>query len=180
MISSGADRSSGYTGIAWADAAISPRPAANADATSSFMDFPFLLNLPRRGSFTLTQKTRRSGTATRALPVAAMPAPVTAMAVPAPMSAAPVPVPVMAPAHLLGLDTVNLVFGGDSGTDILREQPAASFQRMRRKWCGLRAHCQRGGAGGKSSSEFQKVAAFHDISSWCMASDAGQILVASR
>jgi hypothetical protein len=36
---------------------------------------------------------------------------------------------------------------------------------MRRKWCGLRAHGQRGGAGGKSSGEFQKVATFHVISS---------------
>jgi hypothetical protein len=39
MTSSGADLSTGYTGIAWADAAIRPRPTANADARSSFMSF---------------------------------------------------------------------------------------------------------------------------------------------
>jgi len=35
---------------------------------------------------------------------------------------------------------------------------------MRRQWCCLRACGQRGRAGGKSKSDFQKMAAFHDIS----------------
>ena len=103
-----------------------------------------------------------------------------AMAVPAPVPAMPVPVPAMSPAHLLGLEMVDFVLGGDGGTDILREQPAAFFQRMRRKRCSLRSRGQRGSAGGKSNGEFQKVAAFHVISSWCMANDAGEILIASR
>jgi hypothetical protein len=51
---------------------------------------------------------------------------------------------------------------------------------MRRKRCGLRSRGQRGGARGKSKCEFQKVTAFHDISSSCMARDAGEILIASR
>ena len=83
------------------------------------------------------------------------------------------------PTHLLGLEMIHFVLGGDSGTDIGR-QPAAFFERMRRKWCCLRANSQRSGAGGKSNGEFQKVAAFHVISSRYMASDAGGILVASR
>jgi hypothetical protein len=35
---------------------------------------------------------------------------------------------------------------------------------MRRQRCCLRARSQRRGARGKSKGEFQKVAAFHDIS----------------
>lgn len=108
-----------------------------------------------------------------AAPVPAVPA-----AMPTPVTTVPVPVPVM-PTHFLGLEAVHFVLGGDSGTDI-RRQPAAFFERMRRKWCCLRAGGQRSGAGGKSNSEFQKVAAFHVISSWCMASDAEEILIASR
>ena len=93
-----------------------------------------------------------------AAPVMAVPA-----AMPAPVPTVPVPVPVVPPAHLLGLEMIHFVLGGDSGTDIGR-QPAAFFERMRRKRCGLRANSQRCGAGGKSNSEFQKVAAFHVIS----------------
>src|SRR5450755_3676012 len=107
-----------------------------------------------------------------AAPVTAMPA-----AMPTPVTAVPVPVPVMPPAHLLGLETVHFVFGGDSGTEIPGEQPAVFFKRMRRKRCCLRSRGQCGGARGKSNGNFQKVAAFHDVSSWCMASDAGEILI---
>jgi hypothetical protein len=111
----------------------------------------------------------------------AMPAaPVPAVA-PAPMAVVPVPVPVMAPAHLFGPEAVDLAFGGDGGTGIFvrRRQPFIFCKRMRRQRRGLRARCKRGGSGRKSSGEFQKVAAFHDISllvlgAWCLASDAGR------
>jgi hypothetical protein len=43
-------------------------------------------------------------------------------------------------------------------------QPVISRNRLRRQWRGLRARRQCGGAGGNSNGEFQKVAAFHDIS----------------
>jgi hypothetical protein len=109
-----------------------------------------------------------------AMPAVTMPAPM------ATVPAMPAAMPVMTPAHLFGLETVHFVFGGDSRTDIRGRQPAAFFQRMRCEWCCMRARGQRGGAGGKSNSEFQKVAAFHVISSWCMASDAGEILIAWR
>jgi hypothetical protein len=143
------------------------------------MDFSFSLNLPRRGDFATYARSFGESTAS---PVTAMPAaPVPAMpaAMPTPVPTVPVPVPVMPPAHLLGLEMIHFVLGGDSGTDIGR-QPAAFFERMRRKWCCLRANSQRGCAGGKSNSKFQKVAAFHVISSWCMANDAEEILIASR
>jgi hypothetical protein len=76
-----------------------------------------------------------------------------------------VPVPVMAPAHLFGLEPVDLIFGGDGGTGIFvrRRQLFIFFKRMRRERHGLRAGCERSGSGRKSSGEFQKVAAFHDI-----------------
>ena len=52
---------------------------------------------------------------------------------------------------------------------------------MRRQRRGLRARGQRGGSGGKSNGELQKLAAFHDISLFvAMASDAGESLNASR
>jgi hypothetical protein len=46
---------------------------------------------------------------------------------------------------------------------------------MRRQRRGLRARDERSGSGRKSSGEFQKVAAFHDISLFfCLVSDAGR------
>src|ERR1700724_828003 len=125
---------------------------------------------------------RRSGGARRASPVTSTPAaPVMAVpaAMPTPVTAVPVPVPMMSPAHFLGLDAVHFGFAGDGGTDIGR-QPDAFFQRMRREGCSLRTRRQRSGARGKSNGEFQKVAAVHVISSCCMASDAGEILIAPR
>jgi hypothetical protein len=47
MISFEAGFSTGYTGIAWADIAIRPRPMANADAASTFMGFSFPLFIRR-------------------------------------------------------------------------------------------------------------------------------------
>jgi hypothetical protein len=67
-----------------------------------------------------------------------------------------------------------LVRGGNGGTGIfIRRRQAPVFRkRMRRKRRGLRSCGQRSSARGKSKGEFQKVAAFHDISSvghgeWC-------------
>jgi hypothetical protein len=93
------------------------------------------------------------------------------------MAAVPVTVvPVMAPAHLFGLEAVDLVFGGDGGTGIfIRRQPFIFCKRMQRKRRGLRARGEHSGSGRKSSGEFQKVAAFHDISLFfCLVSDAGR------
>jgi hypothetical protein len=139
---------------------------------------PFLFDFAAMRRFHVYANRRRSGDATRALPVPAMPA----VAMPAPMSAVPVPMPVMSPAHFLRRKTIGFLLGGHGRTGVLirRRQPAAFFKRMRRKRCGLRSRGQRGGARGKSKSEFQKVTAFHDISSSCMARDAGKILIAPR
>ena len=51
-----------------------------------------------------------------AMPVAAGPAPVTAMVmVPAPVTPVPVPVPVVAPAHFLGFEAIDVFLGGNGG-----------------------------------------------------------------
>jgi hypothetical protein len=47
---------------------------------------------------------------------------------------------------------------------IRRREPSIFRQRIRRQRRGLRARGQRSGSGCKSSGEFQKVAALHDIS----------------
>ena len=74
------------------------------------------------------------------------------------------PAPVT-PAHLFGLETVHLVFADNCGTGVFirRRQPSVC-KRMRRKRRGMGAGRQRCGAGGQSKGEFQKMAAFHDIS----------------
>jgi hypothetical protein len=74
--------------------------------------------------------------------------------------------PVVAPTNLLGLETLYLARGGDGGTGCLVRRQLLFSKRMRRKRRGLRARCQRGGAGGCSKSKFQKVTALHDISSF--------------
>jgi hypothetical protein len=92
-------------------------------------------------------------------PVPPAPTPVT------PAAPAPSPVPAAAPAHLFRLETVDLVFGGDGGLGIIRgRQPTVFGQRLRHQRCGLRTRGKRCSARGKSEGEFQKVAAFHDIS----------------
>ena len=91
-----------------------------------------------------------------------MPAPVTA--VPTPVATVPSPVPVVAPAYLLGLETLYLVPGGDSRTgSLFCRQPLIFRKQMRCKRRSLRTCRQRGSACGYSKSEFQKVTAFHDI-----------------
>ena len=87
------------------------------------------------------------------------------------------------PADLLGLQPLNLSLGRDRGMDILFRGRLRSIctERMRRQRRGLRARGQRGGPGGKSNGELQKVAAFHDISLFvALASDARGGLNAPR
>jgi hypothetical protein len=85
------------------------------------------------------------------------------------MPAAVMPVPMtvsVTPAHLFGLQTIHLVLADISGKSVLvrGRQPPVLRERMRRKRRGMRTGRQRRGAGCKSKGEFQKVAAFHDIS----------------
>src|ERR1700722_18405515 len=95
-----------------------------------------------------------------AVPATMMPA------VPTPVPAVPVVVPVMAPAHLFGLEAVDLVRAGHGGTQFFigGRRPLVLGQRLRRQRRGLctRRKAGRGGRGGGGG--FQKVAAFHDIS----------------
>jgi len=109
-------------------------------------------------------------------PVPAAPAPATATApMTAPVAAAPAPM--TAPAHLFRLQMFHLVPGGDSGTGILvrRRQRSVLSERVRHKRCGPCARGQRCSARGKSKGEFQKMAAFHDISLSVRASDAERV-----
>ena len=100
----------------------------------------------------------------------AMPAPVAAAA-PAPSSMAPsstAPSPVapspVAPTHLFGRQAIDLVAGGERGLRIAISRRQILGERLRRERYGLGARGQRRRARGKSKGEFQKVAAFHDIS----------------
>jgi hypothetical protein len=98
-------------------------------------------------------------------PTAPAPAPVAA-ATPAPAAAMPPPVPAATPPHFFGLEAVDILLGGDrrAGLCIRRRQSSVFCERMRRQRRCLRARSQSRGAGGESKGEFQKVAAFHDIS----------------
>ena len=73
-----------------------------------------------------------------------------------------------APAHLFGRKTIDLVAGRDRRLRITvsRRRPSIFGKRLRREGRGLclNARGQRHRARGKSKSEFQKMAAFHDIS----------------
>jgi hypothetical protein len=77
---------------------------------------------------------------------------------------------------------IDFVCGGHGwmsvGVDF--RQRSILKQRMRRQRCGLHARGQRGGACGKSKGDFQKMAAFHDISLSWMASDAKRIFAEGR
>jgi hypothetical protein len=78
---------------------------------------------------------------------------------------------------LFGLKLLNLSFRCHGRADILiaaRQPPICERRHHQRR--GLRGRGQRGGSGGKSDGEFQKVAAFHDISLVVLvASDAGRV-----
>ena len=89
--------------------------------------------------------------------------PVMAMPVPSPVPVMPVPVP--APAHLFGLDVIDIVLGDDRGLcGFAGRGHDARHRCSRRQRRRIRAHSNRRGTGGEPNSEFQKVAAFHDIS----------------
>ena len=72
----------------------------------------------------------------------------------------------MSPTHLLGRETIHLVSAGDGGMRIgISGRPKAVIsERLRQQRRGLRAGGQRSRARGKSKGEFQKMAAFHDVS----------------
>jgi hypothetical protein len=96
-----------------------------------------------------------------AMPVA-MPTPVT----PVPMMPAMVPMPV--PAHLLRLQVIDIVLrnhGGFRTFAVRRHQ--ARFRRNRRQRRSLRSGGKRPRACNNSKGEFQKVAAFQNISLVC-------------
>jgi hypothetical protein len=64
----------------------------------------------------------------------------------------------------------HLVARGDSGAGILvrRRQRSVVCERLRHKQCCLCTRGQRGSARDNSKGKFQKMAAFHDISSPCL------------
>jgi hypothetical protein len=70
----------------------------------------------------------------------------------------------MAPTHLFGLEAIDIVLRGDRGFRTLAVRWRL-FRRYRRQRRGLRARSKRGSTGDISQGEFQKVAAFHHISS---------------
>src|SRR5437016_4018657 len=99
-------------------------------------------------------------------PVTPAPAPMAAAA-PAPVTPAPAPMAASAPAHFFGLEMIDFIPRCDGGMGIgVGGEPAILIERLRHQRCGLRARGKGGRAGGKSKGEFQKVPAFHDISSF--------------
>jgi hypothetical protein len=71
-----------------------------------------------------------------------------------------------APANFLGRELLDLLTGRDGGLDILvGGELGVVSDRRRHQRSGLRARGKRDATGGKSKGEFQKVAAFHHISS---------------
>ena len=100
----------------------------------------------------------------------AVPTPMPVMAMPAvpamPMAVVPAVVPVMAPAHLFGFEAVDFVRAGHGGTQVFIDgrRPLFLRKRLRRQRRGLRARSKHGCAGGGGKGEFEKMAAFHDIS----------------
>jgi hypothetical protein len=57
---------------------------------------------------------------------------------------------------------IDLALGDDGGFRLFAaRRRKTGCGRYRRQRCGVRARSDRGGTGGKSKGEFQKVAAFH-------------------
>jgi hypothetical protein len=162
MVSNDAAWSSGATGIARdAEIAARLRQIANADAASTFIGFVLSsLHMPRCGCFALEQENLGDCWRGNALPVTAMPVATT----PAPVTTVPVPVPVTAPANLLGLELASLFGAGDRGLHVRGRRRTLAIKRLRRQRRSLYAGGKGGGSGGKTQGEFQKVAAFHDVS----------------
>jgi hypothetical protein len=65
---------------------------------------------------------------------------------------------------LFRLQVIDFVAGNDGGFSRRRRQSLISGQRLRRQRRGLGAGCEHGRTRGSSNGDFQKVAAFHDIS----------------
>jgi hypothetical protein len=71
-----------------------------------------------------------------------------------------------APAHFFRREAIDLLARRDGGLGIrIDGQFGVVGERRRHQRRGLRARCKRDAARGKSKGEFQKVSAFHDISS---------------
>ncbi len=70
-----------------------------------------------------------------------------------------------APAHFFGLETIDFVARDDGRMGILSRELTIRNQRLRRQRGGPRAGGKRDTACRKSKGDFQKVPAFHDISS---------------
>ena len=71
-----------------------------------------------------------------------------------------------APAHFFRREAIDLLTRSDGGLRIgIDGQSGIVGERRRHQRRGLRARCKRDTARGKSKGEFQKVAAFHHISS---------------
>ena len=117
-------------------------------------------------------------------PVAATPAPVPPA--PAPMTTAPTPVtvapaamaamtpPTMAPAHFFRLQPIDLITRSDGRMGIGIGRPAFD-QRLRHQGRGPRGRSERHAACRKSKGEFQKVPAFHHISSSALGSSEPRV-----
>lgn len=102
-------------------------------------------------------------------PVAVAPTPMAVM--PAPMAAMPAPVMTMpvSPVHLFRLEVLHLRFRCHGRSYILISgwQPLICGKRRHHERGGPRGRGKGGSSGGKSDGEFQKVAAFHNISLTC-------------
>ena len=71
-----------------------------------------------------------------------------------------------APAHFFRREAIDLLARSDGGLRIrIDGQLGVVGERRRHQRRGLSARCKRDAARGKSKGEFQKVAAFHHISS---------------
>jgi hypothetical protein len=74
--------------------------------------------------------------------------------------------PTMAVAYFQRLEAIDFIARGDRGLGIrIGGKRTARGERLRHQGCRLRRSGERDAACGKSKGEFQKVPAFHDISS---------------
>jgi hypothetical protein len=86
-----------------------------------------------------------------------------------------------APAHFFGLEAIDFIARGDGGMGIrIGRELTVRNQRLRRQGGGLCARGERDTACRKSKGEFQKVPAFHDISSSAIGSVGKKIFDAPR
>jgi hypothetical protein len=97
------------------------------------------------------------------------------------MTMTPAAMAAAAPAHFFRLESIDFVTRGDSGMGILllRERPARG-ERLRHQGCCLRRRRERQATCRKAKGEFQKVPAFHVISSSAIGSAKDEIFGAPR